>query len=219
MTTPVPAGNFSEWLEVTLRSDRSPEIADVPCGDCTACCTSSYLIHIRPDEAAALARIPDGYLFDAPGLPSGHVVMGYDEHGHCPMLVDAQCSIYDDRPQTCRDYDCRIYAATGTEVPDKVMVVEQTRRWEFETPTELARVQQEAVRTCTEYLRAHARRLPAGSVPTNPTHFAMLAISLHEVFVSGEPGAERAIVPDIDVVADALTESMRQARLAPEWPG
>ena len=210
-----PAGNFSTWLEVTLRTGDSPETADVPCGDCTACCTSSYFIHIRPEEKAALARIPIEYLVEAPGLPSGHVVMGYDEHGHCPMLVDGGCSIYDDRPQTCRDYDCRIYAATGLELTDKMRVAEQTRRWVFDTPTELARVQQEAVRTCADYLRMHAHKLPPGSVPTNPTHLAILAISLHELFVDGEPGVERITVPDIDIVSDALTKSMSETRLLP----
>ena len=30
--------------------------------------------------------------------------MGYDERGHCPMLVDGDCSIYDHRPRTCRMY-------------------------------------------------------------------------------------------------------------------
>jgi Fe-S-cluster containining protein len=211
-----PAGDFSTWIEVTLRSGDSPEAAEVPCGDCTACCTSSYFIHIRPDETEALARIPIEYLVEAPGLPSGHVVMGYDERGHCPMLVDGGCSIYDDRPQTCRDYDCRIFAATGLEPTDKMMVVEQTRRWVFDTPTELARVQQEAVRTCADYLQAHAHHLPPGAVPKNPTHLAILAVTLHELFVDGEPGAERVIVPDIDVVSDALTESMRQIRMAPK---
>jgi hypothetical protein len=210
----IPAGDFSTWLEVTLRGDDSPETAEVPCGDCTACCTSSYFIHVRPDETAALARIPVKYLVEAPGLPSGHVVIGYDEHGHCPMLVDGSCSIYDDRPQTCRDYDCRIFTATGLELTDKPMVATQTRRWEFDTPTKLARVQQEAVHTCADYLRGHTHNLPPGAVPKNPTHLAILAISLHELFVDGEPGAERVIVPNIDLVSDALTELMSQIRLS-----
>ena len=213
----VPAGDFSTWLEVTLHSGDGQATADVPCGDCTACCTSSYFIHIQSHETVALARIPEEYLVDAPGLPTGHVVMGYDEHGHCPMFVDDGCSIYDDRPQTCRDYDCRIFAATGIELleGDKASVAEQIRRWEFDTSTELGRVQKEAVRTCADFLRGHAQHLPPGSVPTKPTHLAMLAISLHGFFIAGEPGVERCIVPSIDIVADVLTDLMTRARLAP----
>lgn len=131
------------------------------------------------------------------------------------MFVDGECSIYDDRPQTCRDYDCRIFAATGIELTDKPLVVEQTRRWDFDASDELARVQQQALRACAEFLRIQAHNLPPGSVPTNPTHLAMLAISVHELFIERESGAQRCGVPDIDVVADALTELMTVVRLAP----
>jgi len=141
------------------------------------------------------------------------MVMGYNDLGHCPMFVDGGCSIYNDRPQTCREYDCRIFAATGLEIVDKPKVADQTRRWEFETPTNLEVVRQEAVHTCSEFLRAHAHNLPAGSVPKDETHLAVLAIRLHGLFMNIEVGAERCVVPDIDVVADALIESMNQSRL------
>jgi hypothetical protein len=131
------------------------------------------------------------------------------------MLVDGACSIYDDRPQTCRDYDCRIFAATGLELTDKPTVATQTRRWEFDIPTESARVHQEAVRTCADYLRAHAHHLPPGAVPKNSTRLAMLAIDLHELFVDEESGADRVIIPDIDVVSDALTDLMSHTRRSP----
>ncbi|HJV08323.1 MAG TPA: YkgJ family cysteine cluster protein, partial [Acidimicrobiales bacterium] len=93
----LPAGRFSTWLAQLAGGD-----VDVPCGACTACCTSSQFVHIGPDESETLARIPPALLFPAPGLPKGHVVMGYDERGHCPMFVDGGCSIYEARPRTCR---------------------------------------------------------------------------------------------------------------------
>ncbi len=62
-------------------------------------------VHIKPDETQTLRRIPRALLFPAPGLPKGHRVMGYDDRGYCPMLVDDKCSIYEDRPQACRTYD------------------------------------------------------------------------------------------------------------------
>jgi Fe-S-cluster containining protein len=106
--------------------------ADVPCGSCTACCTSSQFIHVEPDERATLARIPAALLFPAPGKPKGHVLLGYDEHGRCPMFVDGGCSIYDHRPRTCRAYDCRVFAATGI-VPDQPAVADRVRTWRFDT--------------------------------------------------------------------------------------
>src|SRR5262249_23063586 len=114
-----PAGDFSTWLAATRRALGSDADVDVPCGTCTAGCTASYFIHVRPDETRTLARIPKALLFPAPGLPKGHKVMGYGENGHCPMLVDNACSIYADRPQTCRTYDCRVFPASGIEPDDK----------------------------------------------------------------------------------------------------
>ena len=104
----------------------------VPCDGCTACCTSSQFVHIAPDETDTLAHVPRQLLFPAPGLPRGHVVLGYDERGHCPMLVDGACSIYDHRPRTCRTYDCRVFAATGIEPDDKPAIARQVRRWRFD---------------------------------------------------------------------------------------
>ncbi len=77
-------------LQGAIRGERGSE---VPCGSCTACCTSSQFVHIGPDETDTLARIPAALLFPAPRQPPGHVLLGYDERGHCPMLVDGRCSI------------------------------------------------------------------------------------------------------------------------------
>src|SRR5664280_2734605 len=114
----VDAGRFSVWLNTILQVLRKGETSDVPCGSCTACCTSSQFIHIAPDEVDALAVIPGELLFPAPRLPAGHVLMGYDERGHCPMLIDGACSIYEHRPRTCRTYDCRVFATSGLELED-----------------------------------------------------------------------------------------------------
>ena len=59
----------------------------MPCGECTACCTASQFIHVAPDEHDALTAIPPEVLFPAPGFPPGHVLMGYDDQGNCPMFA------------------------------------------------------------------------------------------------------------------------------------
>lgn len=104
---------------------------DVPCGGCTACCTSSQFVHLDPADVAALERIPAELLFPAPGLPEGHLLMGHDERGHCPMLVGGACSIYDARPRTCRTYDCRVFAAAGVTPDDQPDIAAASRRWTF----------------------------------------------------------------------------------------
>lgn len=121
---------FREWRERFRRALQSGAATDVPCGGCTACCRSYQFVHIEPDEAATLARIDPALLAPAPGKPPGHVVMGYDGEGRCPMLGDDGCRIYEDRPRTCRTYDCRVFAATGIE-PDQPLVAERVRQWKF----------------------------------------------------------------------------------------
>ena len=119
---------FSEWFD---EFDAASEM-QVPCGACTACCTSSQFVHIEPDETETLARMPAALRFPAPGLPKGHVVLGYDERGHCPMLVDGACSIYEHRPRTCRTYDCRVFAVTGVEPEGQPAIAARVREWRFE---------------------------------------------------------------------------------------
>jgi len=140
------AGDFSEWLSSMQRALRGERDADVPCDGCTACCTSSQFVHVEPDETDALAHIPAKLLFPAPRLPAGHVILGYDERGHCPMLVDNRCSIYEHRPRTCRTYDCRLFAATGLALVGKPAVAAQVARWRFSFPTAEDRERYEAVR-------------------------------------------------------------------------
>jgi hypothetical protein len=105
---------------------------DVPCGTCSACCTSSQFVHVAPEDIEARRRIPEELLFPAPGLPDGHLIMGHDARGHCPMLVDGRCSIYDARPRTCRTYDCRVFAAAGVAPSDQPDIAAQVQTWTVE---------------------------------------------------------------------------------------
>ena len=176
-----PAGRFSAWLAI----NQQPIEADVPCGDCNACCRAGYFIHITPADTAALKHIPAALLFPAPGLAAGHMIMGYNKQGACPMLVDDACSIYEHRPQTCRDYDCRIFAATNIAAGgnNKVSVNEQAARWQFEYAADADRLQQAAVTSAINFLAEHHGLFAAGLLPTNPTQIALLAISIHQLFL------------------------------------
>lgn len=145
---PVDAGRFSVWLDTFRSVLRDGGTADVPCGGCTACCTSSQFVHIAPDEVESLAAIPKELLFPAPRLPAGHVVLGYDEDGHCPMLVDGACSIYECRPRTCRSYDCRVFAASASELEDpaKSAINARVREWRFQLHDRVDRSMLDSVR-------------------------------------------------------------------------
>ena len=184
-TDAVPAGEFSEWLrgtEVSLQS--LTDGAHVSCGACRGCCRSSMFIRIAPEETRTLERIPAAILFPAPGLPAGHVLMGYDEHGRCPMLVDNTCSIYADRPQTCRDYDCRIFAATGVPVDEATQreIAARVSAWVFEYHDDRGRDEHRILRETAAFLRAKRDLFPPGRLPAYPVQLAALAVRVYRLF-------------------------------------
>jgi uncharacterized protein len=205
------AGDFSAWIDNMQAAIRGEHGSDVPCGECTACCTSSQFVHIAPDETDTLAHVPAALLFPAPGLPRGHVLLGYDERGHCPMLIDNMCSIYDHRPQTCRTYDCRVFPAAGIDITDadKALIGRQTRRWKFTHPTPADRVQHEAVRAAAAFLAEHPDALGSGGSPENETRRAVLAVELHDVFIDHDAESGPAVVVDPDPQAVAATVRAR----------
>lgn len=199
----LPAGGFGDWLRAIRTAEAEGGGMAVDCGSCRGCCTSSYFIHIGPDETAALARIPKGLLFAAPGLPKGHFLMGYDEKGHCPMFKDDACTIYADRPRTCRSYDCRVFAAAGLREEGKPAIASQAERWRFDFPAAEDERRFEAVRAAARFLRAHAGEFPAGFVPGNATQQAALAIRIHGVFLE----ARKGIAETIGAIVSAVTRT------------
>jgi Fe-S-cluster containining protein len=129
-----------------------------------------------------LAHIPAELLFPAPLRPRGHVLLGYDEHGHCPMLVDGSCSIYEHRPRTCRTYDCRVFAAADIEVDDVAQdaIARRARRWRFDHPTDQDRAEHDAVRAAAAFVREREK-------PANATEQAVLAVELSADFLGERP--------------------------------
>ncbi|MDQ3896011.1 MAG: YkgJ family cysteine cluster protein, partial [Actinomycetota bacterium] len=101
-------------------------------------------------------------------------------HGHCPMLVDNRCSIYEHRPMTCRTYDCRVFPAAGVGLDDDGdddLVARQARRWRFSFPTDVDTVEYHAVRAAAASLGEDPEaRLPASEI-------AAVAIETHEAFL------------------------------------
>src|SRR6266513_948514 len=76
----LPAGAFSAWLgdmQAALRGERD---ADVPCGGCSACCTSSQFVHIGPDETDA-HRPRTCRTYDCRVLPAAGIGIDPDDEG------------------------------------------------------------------------------------------------------------------------------------------
>jgi Fe-S-cluster containining protein len=184
----VPAGPFREWLAEIRASLLGDGGTNVPCGDCVGCCVSSYFIPIRPQDSQAREHIPAQFLVSAPGQPNGHSMMGYLDDGKCPMLNAGKCSIYHHRPQTCRDYDCRIFAAAGMDAggPEKHVINKRVNEWQFSYPAAEDRHAHDAVLAAAAFIREKKSRFPGGRAPTAATGIAVLAIKSYTVFLDPE---------------------------------
>jgi Fe-S-cluster containining protein len=194
------AGDFTTWAAGMRAVVRGDATAGVPCDGCTACCTSSMFVHVEPDERDTLEHIPRELQFQAPFLPAGHVVLPYDERGHCPMLVDGRCSIYAHRPRTCRRYDCRVIAAARLDLDDdrKSAIRDRVRRWRFEFANDDERVEYDAIARAAAYLRAHAEVFPDAKPPADAHQLAVVAFAIHQLFL--EPDAP----PELESVQNAV---------------
>jgi Fe-S-cluster containining protein len=207
---PLPAGSFSAWLRALRSARQEQRDVDVPCGECTACCRSSLFIHIAPEERETLARIDPALLFPAPGAPPGHVLMGYDRHGRCPQLSTSGCTIYEHRPRTCRDFDCRTVAATAIALDQaQHAIAEQARRWRFDPPAPEDEEQQAAVRAAGAFLVERGPDLLPEALPAHPLQLAMLALRVHEVFLALHGSTGDARPPDTELARAILAAMAR----------
>jgi len=101
-----------------------------PCDKCDArCCTYN---HILLEESERFKYISN----DIENIIGSYLVLPMN-HGKCPYLSGNKCSIYDNRPISCRTFECvygyknRKGKKTLTEFlkdnPDVVKLIEETK--------------------------------------------------------------------------------------------
>jgi Fe-S-cluster containining protein len=213
----IAAGAFVAWLEQARASLRGTQGADVPCGDCVGCCVSSYFIPVRPEDKTALDSIPAKYLVHAPNEPRGQWLMGYREDGTCPMLVDRQCTIYGQRPQTCRDYDCRIFAAAGIAAggDDKAVINRRVQAWRFTYPAEADRAAHAAVQAAATFISTRRDSFPGARAPTAPTGIAVLALKVYPVFLDPALSTQPDEAIALAIIAESRAFDSLKSQAAP----
>jgi len=184
----IDAGDFGAWLEKVQVSFLGTEGTVVPCGACRGCCTSSQFIHVRPRDTRTLAAIPKNLLVKAPGMTDGNMVLGFSADGSCPILLNGTCSIYEHRPQTCRDYDCRVFAAAGLDAggQEKERINARVRAWRFTYSTERDLAAHDAVKAAARFIQNKRASFPGGRAPIAPGDIAVLAIKVRSVFSAPE---------------------------------
>jgi len=154
MESKVNAGEFATWIEELTRTMKGVSKGNVPCGDCAGCCTS--------------------------GLEKRHFLLGYDEKGHCPMFKTDKCSIYESRPEICRQYDCRVLAASKIEISDESQeITAQVNSWEFEF-TSAKRIELgNAVELAVSFLTNYANKFSTGFTSPMSAQIAEMGIRVH----------------------------------------
>jgi hypothetical protein len=190
----IDAGEFGAWLIQARAALRGSTGNRVPCGDCTGCCTSSYSIELRPTDTAALDRMPAHALFRSVGSKSGNWTARPNADGTCPMLSCGQCTIYAQRPQTCLDYDCRVFAAAGIAAggADRAVINRRVRAWRFQYAGDEERRVHAAITAAAAFIRdAHAHFAP-GTAPVNALGIAALALRVYPVFLPPGPTGDAA---------------------------
>jgi hypothetical protein len=104
---PVPPGKgfgALAWYRRWHRAQKHHETVAVPCGDCHLCCRSYTKIYVQPSD-----HIPA----EDTEKKDGVTVLRRHEDGSCVYLVAGKCSIYHNRPASCRVYDCRELLVTS----------------------------------------------------------------------------------------------------------
>lgn len=91
-------------------------ISDVPCGSCFDCC-SKLTPHLTDEEFKSGKY---AYTFmQSPISDEPVITIPKGVHGGCMYLVNNKCSIYDNRPISCRQFDCRTPETSHPKVANK----------------------------------------------------------------------------------------------------
>ena len=91
------------WYQALVKADHK-EISP-PCNLCQAvCCQSSQRPFAVLLDKQDLERLPEAVPF-AKKTTDGLVALPYMD-GKCPFLSGTSCSVYDKRPELCREFNC-----------------------------------------------------------------------------------------------------------------
>lgn len=79
----------------------------VPCNGCTRCCHNDAVRILPHEDASKWRTVPHDYRKDA-------LMLAHKPNGDCVYLDATGCSIQSDKPQMCREMDCRNLARALT---------------------------------------------------------------------------------------------------------
>lgn len=121
-------GSLSTFLRRASKISPANPDSHTPCNGCDICCHSVFdKISLTPEEQTRF----------------GVEYFDMTETGRCPHMGDEGCEIYEQRPQACHMFDCRILTACevarkeigGIPALPKAQLNELAEKWAFKPLT------------------------------------------------------------------------------------
>lgn len=86
-----------------MNTDNLHPVSHPPCDGCRRCCIRD-MVRILPHEDASQWKTQP---HPAPQF-KGHFMLAHKKNGECIYLTENGCGNYDNRPQQCKEMDCRL---------------------------------------------------------------------------------------------------------------
>lgn len=99
-----------------------PTESTVNCAGCTACCSKEWIFLDENDDPNQYQTQP------APPESGRQYALAQKPNGDCVYLENGKCSNYENRPEVCRDYDCRVAYVFWPKHHQKAMIEAGTLR-------------------------------------------------------------------------------------------
>ena len=103
-------------IESVHTAVNTANMSKLVCGECSQCCRGPGRgrLRVKPsDDYGTLDVFGDHF------LPN-------KLNGDCAYVTDEGCSIYEKRPQVCRDYDCRVFL-NHMHIPIRIRIEAEKR--------------------------------------------------------------------------------------------
>lgn len=122
-------GSLSTYLRHASKISIANPDSHTPCGSCDTCCHSVFdKLGLTPEEQTRF----------------GVEYFDMTETGRCPHMGENGCEIYEQRPLTCRMFDCRFFAACdiarvevgGIPALPNAQINELAGKWAFKPLTD-----------------------------------------------------------------------------------
>jgi hypothetical protein len=109
------------------RSELAAMTSTVSCRSCRACCVEFVETSLLPGDSV------DGLDTE---IRDGKRFLRKKPNGECIHLQDGGCSVYEQRPSTCRVFDCRDFAVDKLTNPRLPLLNEAIAQWSvYSEPT------------------------------------------------------------------------------------